>query len=377
MILMVCSAFMVGGFVDKGKEDRWAPKKRSSAAPACFGLSIGWSRVQRLLGRARESVMRDLKKLDGWGRDRAHDFLNALEYRLAPLTLVVLLVVLAGSAWCWDSWRGDDSNGTAIRNLVLIMAAIAALPLAIWRSKVAERQAATAQRQSETAQRGLLNERYQKGADMLGSGVLAVRLGGIYALARLAREYPGDYHTQIMNLLCAFVRNPTPTEVQGRHTNAAREDVEAVMPAICARSAAQLLTEEKEFYFQLDLSGADLRYVSFLLATSLGNSDLQPPPGASANLEGAFLNGADLSGAILMWSNLKNTSFYDANLEGAVLTGADLSGADLRDCKGLTQEQIDQAKADSDNRPDLEGMVDARTGKPLVWRGRASRVKRT
>ena len=37
----------------------------------------------------------------------------------------------------------------AIRNLVLVLAAIAALPLAIWRSKVAERQA-------DTAQRGLL-----------------------------------------------------------------------------------------------------------------------------------------------------------------------------------------------------------------------------
>ena len=121
------------------------------------------------------------------------------------------------------------------------------------------------------------------------------------------------------------------------------EDVKAVMPAICARNAAQLLTEKKEFYFRLDLSGADLRYVSLLEATSLGNSDLQPPPGASANLEGVFL------------------------------TGAELSGANLRGCKGLTQEQIEQAKADSDNRPNLEGVFDTKTGKPLAWRGKASK----
>ena len=99
--------------------------------------------------------------------------LDVLEYRLAPLTLAVLLVVFVGASLCWVSWRGEESNGTAIRNLVLVMAAIAALPLAIWRSKMAERQAATAQHQSETAQRGLLNERYQKGAEMMGSSVVA------------------------------------------------------------------------------------------------------------------------------------------------------------------------------------------------------------
>ena len=49
---------------------------------------------------------------------------------------------------------------------------------------------------------------------MLGSEQLSVRLGGIYALARLAREDPGDYHTQIMSLLCAFIRNPTGEPVE-------------------------------------------------------------------------------------------------------------------------------------------------------------------
>ena len=84
-----------------------------------------------------------------------------------------------------------------------------AIIFAVWRSVVTERQADTTQRQFEIAQRGLLNERYQKGAEMLGSMVLSVRIGGIYALAGLAREHPEDYHTKIMRLLCAFVRNPT------------------------------------------------------------------------------------------------------------------------------------------------------------------------
>ena len=77
----------------------------------------------------RKAVRRLLKRLDGGLRGGFQRCLSFLEYRLAPFTLVALLAVLAGSSLCWDSWRRMESNGTAIRNLVLIMAAIAALPL--------------------------------------------------------------------------------------------------------------------------------------------------------------------------------------------------------------------------------------------------------
>ena len=254
--------------------------------------------------------------------------------------------------------RNPAARQSAI--FLLVIAAIVALPLAIWRSKVAERQA-------ETAQRGLLNERYQRGAEMLGSKVLQVRLGGIYALGCLAREHPRDYHRQIMNLLCAFVRNPPGENNQDIHK--VREDVHAVLPLICIRSKLQIEIEEKEFYFNLDLSGADLHGVSLLRVASLGNSDMEPPPGASANLERADLVRTNLSSAALVFANLKGAHFYNANLEGAFLNGTILSGAHLSGCKGLTQEQIDRATADSDNPPKLEGVVDADTGKLLVWRG--------
>ena len=64
-------------------------------------------------------------------------------------------------------------------------------------------------------------ERYQKGSEVLGSKDSPVRLGGIDALARLAHEHPGDYHTQIMRLLSVFVRPPagkageTPLPING------------------------------------------------------------------------------------------------------------------------------------------------------------------
>ena len=180
------------------------------------------------------------------------------------------------SAEFWDWLTAGESGSTTIRNLGLVIAAAIGLPLAIWRSKVAERQAVTAQhqsetsqRQAETAQRSLLNERYQKGAEMLGSTVLSVRLGGIYALSRLAREHPEDYHVQIMSLLCAFVRHPTSEDVEtprgwkeegNNRPIRVREDVQAVMTAVCERSKTQIEIEE-EVQYQLDLSDADLNGV--------------------------------------------------------------------------------------------------------------------
>ena len=313
------------------------------------------------------------------------------------ITIWVVLVVGGASVisimyWDWLSVR--ESNGSTIRNIVLAVAALLALPLAIWRSTVADRQAKTAQRQSETVQRGLLNERYQKGAEMLGSTVLPVRLGGIYALARLAREHPGDYHTQIMSLLCAFVRNPPGVGKEKQDPKKLREDVQAVMTAVGERSKSQTKIEEKEEYRinlpEVDLHEANLRGANLTRAdlwkANLRGADLHEADLTKANLRVADLAGVNLEAADLTRAMLNSAKLNEhadltravmtgarlrrADLHEADLAGADLGEADLRDCKGLTQEELDQAFAREDIPPKLEGVVDAETGKPLVWRGR-------
>ena len=318
-----------------------------------------------ILPGMRKAVMRLLKRLDGGLRGGSQRCLVFLEDRLAPFTLAVLLVVLVGAPFFWNSWRGEESNGTAIRNLILVIAAIAALPLAIWRSKVAEHQ-------SETAQRGLLNERYQKGAEMLGSKELSVRLGGIYALDSLARENPIGYHIQIMRLLCAFVRNHRVVETQEVKTyyTYRREDVQAAVAAVGSRNTAQVEIEKKQ-YCLVDFSGADLRHVNFLDA---GFYHWDPRSGkfSPANMENAHLYGANLSRASMTAANFKGAYFSHANFKGATLIHTVLAGADLKDCKGLTQEQINMAAVSPDNPPELEGVLDAETGKPIVWRGKAA-----
>ena len=93
----------------------------------------------------------------------------------ADLSVAWIMFVPIGTAVfsivCWRWLNDGESGSTSIVNLGLVIAANIGLPLAIWRSKVAERQAATAQHQSETAQRGPLNECYPKGARLRDSRI--------------------------------------------------------------------------------------------------------------------------------------------------------------------------------------------------------------
>ena len=249
-----------------------------------------------------------------------------------------------------------ESWSTIIRNFGLVIAAA----IALW---FAKKRIVVADRQTATAERGLLNERYQKGAEMLGSKVLSVRLGGVYALTRLAREHTGDYHTQIMRLLCAFVRHPLVMEKETQNPKL-RDDVQAIMTAIGERSEAQIKVEKKEGY-RISLIGANLA------GATLHTADLKEAELTGANLQYANLIGVVLPKVDLRWADLAGSCLAEANLAEARLHVANLNNASLRGCKGLTQAQLDQALAHKDHTPDLTGAVDANTGEPLVWRGAA------
>ena len=197
---------------------------------------------------------------------------------LSIILIVVVAVLLVGvlgwlnpfySLGVWLStvpptW---ETPSTIIRNFFLVFGGFIAIGVAIWRSFVAYSQSKATQtlaemshRQAETSERGLLNERYQKGAEMLGSEFLFVRVAGIYALQRLAEEHAEQYHVQIMRLFFTFVRHPTEdkddtakstdaNEILSTKLDWIREDVQAAMTAIGTRSDADIILENKEKFF--------------------------------------------------------------------------------------------------------------------------------
>ena len=238
------------------------------------------------------------------------------------VVMVGVLIISGCLSWrWWDDLRGkEDSLSTTIRNVGLVVAGIEALLLAAWRSTVAGRQA-------HTAQQDLLNERYQKGAEMMDSNALSVRLGGIYVLRRLAESRPEQYHIQVMELLCAFARNPTQNISESHDAEVpddpclnyepsstapkVREDIQAVVTAIGRRGKTGIALEKVTEHFLLDLRGVDLRQAS-LRDMDFSKSDLR---------------GADLRGACLTKATLVGTDLADADLRGACLTQANLTEA--------------------------------------------------
>ena len=284
-----------------------------------------------------------------------------------------------------------ESGSTTLRNLGFVAGGLLAIGFGIWRGVVADRQAKASQHQAETSRRGLLNERYQKGAEMLGSDVLAVRLGGIYELQLLAEDYPKQYHVQVMRLFCAFVRNPTKdeddkTKLPGTEKELSakdyqvREDVQEAMKAIGARSDADVELEKKA-EFSPDLSGAYLPFV-YLFKANLTDAVLEEAHFYPENLSDreisrsarllmarADLSEADLTRAYLFGANLTSADLSGVTLTKASLLGANLTEAHLSRAKGLTQDQLGEAVADSEKPPNLNGARDADTGAPLEWNG--------
>lgn len=334
-------------------------------------------------------------------QDRLREFCREFGVgQVIALTAAVLVAGFSVAWWRWDWLRigGAESNGEALRNVSLVLGALVALVLAVWRSRVAERQSDAARRQADTAQRSLTYERIQKGVEMIGSPVLAVRLGGIYALDHLAQEYPSEHHVQVMHVLCAFVRNPFHDH------GASQADVRDALKAIGGRNGDRIRIEKASKYVP-DLSYANLRNLEIIAmnfssgnfkGADLSGSDIMMSNLSSANLDDAILRGAqmygtnleradmdraDLSaveGAVANFTNasLRSANLSYANMQGAEFRHATLQGADLTgtvfiegglEANGLTQKQIDLAKADENHPPIIEGLLDAETEQRLRW----------
>ncbi|WP_250124930.1 pentapeptide repeat-containing protein [Chroococcidiopsis sp. CCMEE 29] len=145
-----------------------------------------------------------------------------------------------------------------------------------------------------------VTERFSKAIELLGSEKLEVRLGGIYALERIAKDSPKDHWT-IMEILSSFVREKSPLQ--------SPKNVQQEPPKITVDVQAAL--------------------------TVLGRRDSSKDPNQQKlDLSLANLSGANLSGASLRKANLLNTDLREANL----------ARADLYIALNLTLEQVKSAE---------------------------------
>jgi uncharacterized protein YjbI with pentapeptide repeats len=182
---------------------------------------------------------------------------------------------------------------------------------------------------------GQVTERFTRAIDQVGSDKLDIRLGGIYALERIAGESWRD-HGPIMEVLTAFVREhaPLPEPRDARHvTTRPAADVRAVMTVLARRNRAHeasgsVLDLSETNLEQINLDGASLEAVN-LRMSRLFEASLRGANLSNADLSGAFLDSARLEHANLNHAKLFNTNLSGANLTFAALNQVNLSGANL------------------------------------------------
>lgn len=223
----------------------------------------------------------------------------------------------------------------------------------------------------ELTQDKQITERFTKAVEQLGHENVTVRIGGIFALGRIARESKTD-HWPIMEILTAYLRDRSSTlksadgklptrsiltscgvcnsgtsvAVQAAPETAA--DVEAVVEVLRQRksnyeSCDQRLNLEQVSLRGVNFSGADLRHARFM------GSNLQGARMYRAHLEGADFSGATLCGADFTEAYLDGANLIGSDLQRAILIGADLKrtmthsanllGANLTDTRGLSERQ--------------------------------------
>jgi hypothetical protein len=228
--------------------------------------------------------------------------------------------------------------------------------------------------QVAVVEQGQFTERYSKGVEQIGqqgADHLQVRLGGVFALERLAHDSARDQST-IVEVLSAFVRTTAPSPVEAGKVcpqQPISPDVQATLTVLGRRDAAH----DNSAYVDLEntclsgahLNGAQLSHANLAGAhldradlgyahldhVNLDHADLNHANLAGADLRGSYLGYADLRGAYLRvadlgyaelrgaylgvadlgWAGLHGAHLGGADLDGARLDGADLNAADLND----------------------------------------------
>ncbi|MCK2241709.1 MULTISPECIES: pentapeptide repeat-containing protein [unclassified Crossiella] len=190
----------------------------------------------------------------------------------------------------WDGWL-------KVTALLTSLATVAAL----WFT--AESLRAT-RGQLGLIEQGQYTDRFGKAVEQLGSDKPAIRMGGLYALERLARDSARD-HATIVEVLSAYVREHAPRDTCRGPRPAA--DVQTALTVLGRRDAG------RDQYARIDWRGA-----------CLAGAEL-----SQAHLGQARLDGVNLRDAVLRGANLTGAQLRDADLTNAYLVGTNLRGADL------------------------------------------------
>ena len=247
-------------------------------------------------------------------RDSVKRVVAVLRRHSAATVGIALLIVAILALWKIPLWQIPEQGLTVKERLELqdkargTLAQIFGGLVVLGGLYLTWRSVAAAWKNVQVNAEGQITERFTRAIEQLGSDKLAIRLGGIYALERIARDSPKD-HWPIMEVLTAYVREHAPW----KDTPQPQEGI----------------TPELE---EPTLEG------------SVQPETLQPEPKPAADIQ-AILT---VLGRRRRWYGQGENQPLD--LRKTDLAGADLPDAHLERANGITKEQLDSAIIDEGTR---------------------------
>jgi uncharacterized protein YjbI with pentapeptide repeats len=199
-----------------------------------------------------------------------------------------------------------------VRTTLTLMAGLAAVLAGVWayrKQRVSERDDARAETDQERADadqaradEAQLSQRYSTAAEQLGHNKAAVRLAGVYAMARLADDWPNQ-RVQCIDVLCAYLRMPADLTPAG--TDLSEREVRATI----VRTIADHLRDQSAVSWSnhnFDFTGAAFHDADFVGVTFSG--------------ENTRFDDATFSGRHIWFDGAKFTGRY-TRFDGAMFTG--------------------------------------------------------
>lgn len=228
-----------------------------------------------------------------------HIVLQVIGALIVSLLLVLFILYLTGS-WFSNDWNPFDGAGEPIdwSGVARISVPAAGLVGASVAIVLGYHGQMTKVRELENDRDVALTHRFTEAVGQLGDPSLPVRLGGLYALERIAIDSVRD-RAIVSEVLGAFVRDSDQADL-------APDRLAAVLIA----SRARRLGWGERVAF--DFTNAKLRGLTLP---------------ASETLRSSIFVGADLSGA-----RLRGVDFRDSDFSEAYLQDADFSSCDLIGC---------------------------------------------
>lgn len=263
-----------------------------------------------------------------WAATRGLVGRDLVSARLDALRVGLSIAVGGGGLYAlYLAWRRQRSTEADLDNRERVLAH--QLQVAADTKAHQERVAASAENDAEARR---ITDLYTKAVEQLGSDKAPVRLGGLYALERLAQDNPSQRQT-IVNVWCAYLRMPYTIPADEPPDTEANEETqrahrEAVQEKEVRLTAQRLLSEhvyqelEKTvpswtFWEDIDLNLTGATLINF----DLSFCHLRYAAFASTNFIGsAYFNSTTFSNTVTFDMTTFNspTNFGSATFEGSV-----------------------------------------------------------